>query len=190
MKTNTASDLSLLFQALRFAAHKHRDQRRKGIDAVPYINHPIEVAELLLQVGKIDDPQILAAAILHDTLEDTETSPTELEQAFGVQIRAYVEEVSDDCSLPKATRKALQIEHATQLSAGAKAIKLADKIANVQDITATPPANWPLQRRLEYVDWAAQVVTAVGPINPDLEQHFYATLADAKAKLERIPIHE
>jgi len=184
---SNAQNLARLLHALSFAADKHRDQRRKGVNALPYINHPIEVAELLLQVGNIDDPTILAAAILHDTLEDTETSPAELEQNFGPEIRAYVEEVSDDRSLPKATRKALQIEHAAQLSPGAKVIKLADKIANVRDIANNPPAQWPLRQRREYIDWAAQVVAAVGPVNTALEQCFRATLAHAQTMLQQTP---
>jgi guanosine-3',5'-bis(diphosphate) 3'-pyrophosphohydrolase len=66
---------STLLKAAEFAAHKHRDQRRKNADASPYINHPIAVANVLRNEGGITDPVILAAALLHDTLEDTETTP-------------------------------------------------------------------------------------------------------------------
>ena len=185
MNTDRHMTLELIFQALNFAAHKHRDQRRKGVNAVPYINHPIEVVELLLQVGKIDDPQVLVAAILHDTLEDTDTTVHELEQHFGLQVRHYVEEVSDDKSLSKAHRKALQIEHAAQLSHGAKLIKLADKISNINDIANNPPVNWPLQRRWEYLDWAEQVIAGVSGVNAKLEQHFRTRLAQAKTMLQQ-----
>ena len=183
MKTDHQAALEMLFQALSFAADKHRDQRRKGVDAVPYINHPIEVAELILRVGKIDDPNILAAAVLHDTLEDTETTPTELEQAFGAQVRTYVQEVSDDKTLPKAARKQLQIDHAGQLSNGAKLIKIADKIANINDIAANPPANWPIQRRLEYLEWAEQVVKGVQGINSALEELFSQSIKQARQRV-------
>lgn len=186
MNTDRQITLELLLQALSFAAHKHRDQRRKGVNAVPYINHPIEVAELLLRVGKIQDPEVLAAAVLHDTLEDTETTVQELEQTFGQQVCHYVEEVSDDKTLSKETRKSLQIEHAAHLSPGAKLIKLADKISNVRDIAQNPPANWSLQRRWEYLEWAEQVVAGVTGTNAELEQYFRTTLTQAKARLQQI----
>ena len=186
VNTDHQAALEKLFQALSFAADKHRDQRRKGVDAVPYINHPIEVAELLLRVGKIDDPDILAAAVLHDTLEDTETTPDELEQLFGAQVCRYVQEVSDDKTLPKAARKSLQIEHAGQLSKGAKLIKLADKIANINDIAANPPADWPVQRRLEYLDWAEQVVMGLQGVNSALGELFSCSLAQARQSVQQI----
>ena len=146
-----------LLKALHFAAHKHREQRRKDVEASPYINHPIEVAELLARVGRVNDLVTLQGAILHDTIEDTQTTPAELEAAFGVEVRRVVEEVTDDKRLPKAERKRLQIEHAPHLSMRARQIKLADKIANVRGVTQTPPADWSLARRQEYLDWTEQV---------------------------------
>src|SRR3954468_11522034 len=98
-----------ILKALHFAAKKHRDQRRKDVEALPYINHPIEVAELLARIGNVDDPVTLQGAILHDTIEDTKTAPEELEEMFGPEVRRVVEEVTDDKSLPKAERKRLQI---------------------------------------------------------------------------------
>src|ERR1041385_6616149 len=106
------TELSLILKALRFAADKHTHQRRKDADASPYINHPIAVAEAFCSIGKVSDPIAIVAAILHDTIEDTETSGAELEQYFGAEIRAIVEEVTDDKSLPAETRKRLQVEHA------------------------------------------------------------------------------
>lgn len=160
-----------LLRAVAFAAEKHRDQRRKGAQGSPYINHPIAVAEVLALVGGISDLAALQAAVLHDTIEDTETTPTEIEQAFGAEVRDLVVEVTDDKDLPKQERKRLQIEHAPQLSERAKAIKLADKICNVRDMTHAPP-DWTRERRMEYLRWAARVVAGCRGANPGLERYF------------------
>jgi GTP diphosphokinase / guanosine-3',5'-bis(diphosphate) 3'-diphosphatase len=157
--TNDESgDVGLLLRALEFSADKHRTQRRKDVDASPYINHPIAVAAVLANVGGVRSMPVLCAAVLHDTIEDTETTPEELDAAFGREIRLLVEEVTDDKQLPKDERKRLQIEHAPHLSPAAKHIKLGDKISNIQDVADSPPAKWSGQRRREYLDWAEQVV--------------------------------
>jgi guanosine-3',5'-bis(diphosphate) 3'-pyrophosphohydrolase len=152
------SELALLLKALAFAAHKHRDQRRKDPEASPYINHPIALADVLVNEGGVTDVEVLCAALLHDTVEDTATTPDELAEAFGARIAGIVAEVTDDTRLPKAERKRLQIEHAGALSAQAKLVKLADKICNLRDVAQRPPASWDLQRRREYFDWAKRVV--------------------------------
>jgi len=151
-------DLALLFRALAFAAHKHRDQKRKDAEASPYINHPIALAEVLAGEGGVTDIEVLAAALLHDTIEDTDTSLEELRAEFGERIAGMVAEVTDDQALPKAERKRLQIEHAAGISDGAKLVKLADKICNLRDVADRPPARWDLQRRQEYFEWARQVI--------------------------------
>jgi (p)ppGpp synthase/HD superfamily hydrolase len=179
----TKEPTTLLLATLKFAAHKHSRQRRKDSEATPYINHPIEVAEVLSRVGGITDLPTLQAAILHDTIEDTETSPQELEDHFGQEARLLVQEVTDDKSLPKQERKRLQVEHAPNLSTAAKLIKLADKICNVSEITVTKPADWPLQRKLEYFDWAEKVVAGCRGSNLDLEQHFDAVLKKSREAL-------
>ncbi|MGH8704392.1 MAG: HD domain-containing protein, partial [Burkholderiales bacterium] len=120
----------LLLRALSFAAHKHRDQRRKDAAASPYINHPIALAEVLAIEGEVSDIEVLAAALLHDTIEDTATSGEELRQQFGARIAGIVAEVTDDKTLPKAERKRAQVDHAAHLSAAAKLVKLADKTCN------------------------------------------------------------
>ena len=165
----TVDPIAQLLKALHFAADKHRDQRRKDVEASPYINHPIEVAELLARIGGVTDLITLQGAILHDTIEDTDTSPEELEREFGPEVRRVVEEVTDDKKLPKADRKRLQIEHAPHLSERARQVKLADKISNVRSVTETPPAKWPLARRQEYLDWTEQVVAGLRGCNPALE---------------------
>ena len=165
-------DLSLVLRALSFAAHKHRDQRRLGAEASPYINHPISVANVLVNEGHLADTVIVCAALLHDTLEDTLATVAELEREFGSEITRIVQEVSDDKQLPKALRKRLQIEHAPVLSAPAKLVKLADKICNLRDIAEQPPAQWSLERRQTYFDWAREVVHGLRGVSPVLETAF------------------
>jgi (p)ppGpp synthase/HD superfamily hydrolase len=166
------TDTAFLLRALHFAADKHRFQRRKDPAASPYINHPIAVAELLARVGGVTDSVALVAAILHDTVEDTETTPDELEQHFGREVRLVVEEVTDDKTLPSRDRKRLQIEHAVHASSRAKLVKLGDKIANVLDVTHHAPAEWSRERRLEYLAWAEQVVAGCRGANAALEACF------------------
>jgi GTP diphosphokinase / guanosine-3',5'-bis(diphosphate) 3'-diphosphatase len=174
VKRRPEKDLALLFRALAFAAHKHRDQRRKDAEASPYINHPIALAEILAGEGGVADAEVLAAALLHDTIEDTDTSLEELRAEFGERIAAMVAEVTDDKSLPKAERKRLQIEHAAGISAGAKLVKLADKICNLRDVAERPPAKWDLQRRQEYFEWARRVIDQLRGTHPGLEAVFDA----------------
>lgn len=171
---NIAKDL---LKAVKFAAEKHRDQRRKGVESSPYINHPIQVAELITRVGDVDDLAVLVAAILHDTVEDTETTFEEIETAFGLEIRDMVAEVTDDKSLPKAERKKRQVEHTTRMSDRAKLIKIADKICNVRDVAHSPPEEWDMQRRIDYLKWAGQVVDGCRGTNQHLERYFDETLA-------------
>jgi (p)ppGpp synthase/HD superfamily hydrolase len=175
--------VTTILKALHFAANKHRDQRRKDVEVSPYINHPIEVAELLARVGGVTDIVILQGAILHDTIEDTNTTSEELEAEFGPEVRRVVEEVTDDKRLPKAERKRLQIEHAPHLSARAKQIKIADKISNVQAVTKTPPVDWPMERRREYLDWAENVVAGLRGCNQSLESYYYQVLENGRRVL-------
>ena len=164
--------MNRVISAISFAADKHRNQRRKDIEASPYINHPIALANILANEAGIEDEKVLVAAILHDTIEDTETTAQELADLFGDDVTAIVLEVTDDKSLPKAERKRLQVEHAPTISRRAKLVKLADKIANLRDIAASPPADWPLQRQQEYFDWAKAVVDGLRGIHPTLERIF------------------
>jgi len=169
--------LSLILRALAFAAHKHRDQRRKDPSASPYINHPIALANVLRNEGGIRSAEVICAALLHDTIEDTETTPEEITAAFGPRICAIVQEVTDDKKLPKAVRKHLQIVHAAHASREAKLVKLADKICNLRDIADQAPANWPLARQQQYFDWAKRVVDRLRGVNRRLEAAFDAAYA-------------
>jgi len=171
---NIAQDL---LYAVNFAADKHRDQRRKGVELSPYINHPIQVAELITRVGGVDDLTVLIAAILHDTIEDTETNFDEIENVFGSEVRDLVAEVTDDKSLPKAERKKRQVEHTARISDRAKLIKIADKTCNVRDIAHSPPEDWNMRRRIGYLKWAGQVVDGCRGTNQRLERYFDETLA-------------
>lgn len=169
-----------LLAALRFAAGKHRDQRRKDEDSSPYINHPIAVAEILARVADVSDVVVLQAAVLHDTIEDTETTVEELEAVFGGDVASLVVEMTDDKSLPSEERKRLQVEHAPRLTHRAKLIEIADKICNVTDVTHTPPSRWELDRRREYLDWTERVVAGCRGTNEALERYYDARLAEGR----------
>jgi len=174
----------LILEAIDFAADKHRYQRRKGSDASPYINHPIEVARLLWSIGGVRNPNILAAAILHDTLEDTDAAPAELSTRFGASVLALVRELTDDKTLPQAERKRLQVEHAPHLSFNARLIKIADKTSNVREVGETPPVDWSRQRRSDYLDWADEVIDRIRGTNEALERHYDDVMKEARAKLK------
>ena len=176
------NDLSKLLEAASFAAKRHTGQKRKGSDGEPYINHPLEVANLLANVGNVSDFDILIAAVLHDTVEDTGVTKEELEARFGQKVADYVSEVTDDKSLPKDERKRLQVEHAPHLSHGAKQIKLADKISNIADVTNNPPHDWPHERKVAYVDWGENVVAGLRGANPELEKRFDEIVKQARQK--------
>ncbi len=170
---SSATPADLLRVAL-FAAERHKNQRRKDVEASPYINHPLTVANILANEGGIDDPVVLFAALLHDTIEDTATTWEELEAEFGAEVTGVVLEVSDDTSLSTAERKRLQIERAPIVSGRAKLVKLADKVANLRDLSHRPPAGWPLARKQAYFDWAKAVVDGLRGVNPPLEAAFDA----------------
>ena len=170
IKNEKADDWGRLMDALSFAAVKHQYQKRKD-GKRPYINHVIRVSELLWKIGDIRDINILAAALLHDTVEDTDTTPEELTEKFGAEVCSIVLEVTDDKDLPKQMRKDLQIEHAPHLSREAGQIKLADKICNIEDILLYPP-DWSIERKRKYIVWARKVISRIRGANDRLEQHF------------------
>lgn len=165
------TNLPLIMKALTFSAEKHKNQRQDDAAALPYINHPIALASLLTEVGIIDS-KIICAALLHDTLEDTETTYADLRMHFGRKISDIVLEVSDDKSLPDADRRRLQVANTTVASKSAKLIKLADKICNLRDMINAPPIGWSLARQRDYADWAKEVVDALRGANEKLEKKF------------------
>lgn len=174
----------LLLKAACFAARHHRHQRRKGQSEIPYVNHVLEVSEQIIRIGKYEEINVLLAAILHDTIEDTEATPEDIEQLFGVEVRNLVLEVTDDKSLPKAVRKQKQVEHAPNLSFGAKHIKLSDKISNIREISANPPSEWSKERKLEYIAWGERVVAGLRGTNEHLEKLFDQVVAETRRQVE------
>jgi GTP diphosphokinase / guanosine-3',5'-bis(diphosphate) 3'-diphosphatase len=183
------SDTSLILKALEFAADRHRSQFRKGLDRTPYINHPIQVANLLANDAGETDAVLLAAAILHDVIEDTVDSVKERDELkniisgmFGEEILAVTLEVTDDKTLDKKERKRLQVENASHKSVNAKKLKIADKIMNIRDIAENPPVEWQLERISAYFDWAENVVSGLRGVNKKLEDLFDESLAKGRKK--------
>jgi len=178
----SAAPVLRILEAARFAAEKHAAQKRKGIAAEPYVNHLLEVAELIAASANTLDTDLVAAGLLHDTIEDTATTAEELEQRFGADMAALVLEVTDDKSLPREMRKTLQVQNAPHKSRRAQVIKLADKISNLRSILHSPPADWSAERKREYFAWARAVVDALSAPNPLLKTEFdrvYAQLESA-----------
>lgn len=168
---------AVVLKAALFAAEKHKNQRRKDADASPYINHPLALASVLAVEGCVEDSDVICAALLHDTIEDTNTTAEDLVATFGAKVAAIVLEVTDDKSLEKAVRKEEQVKHAPHISRQAKLVKLADKICNLRDILASPPADWTAVRKSAYFDWAARVVEGLRGVNPSLESIIDGLLA-------------
>ena len=167
-----------------FSADKHQGQVRKDFQGSPYITHPLTVAKVLWEIGGVRETHTLVAAILHDTLEDTRTTPSEIRELFGEDILSIVTEVSDNKSLEKLERKRLQVIHASELSLPAKLIKLGDKLVNCRDILISPPRDWDINRRREYIQWAADVLAQIRGTNAPLEDAFDSMAADAENQLK------
>jgi len=177
----TSEGTRLVIRATHFAAQRHADQRRKGSRREPYVNHLAEVAESLCEATGGGDAALVAAALLHDTIEDTQTSLEELLMLFGEDVAALVMEVTDDKSLPKLERKRLQIVMAPKKSRRAKLLKIADATSNVRALAADPPADWSTERVLDYIAWAEQVIGHCRGLNSELEQAFDAAVSSARA---------
>ncbi len=169
---------SRITDALAFASERHKNQSRKGVGNVPYITHPVAVLKLLSKFGETDT-DLLVSALLHDVVEDTTKNEEEIKdlseiilKSFGENVLITVLEVSDNKSLPVEERKRLQVIHTPKLTDRAKKLKIADKICNILDIKNNPPINWPLERKLRYLDWAKQVVDGARGLNKKLDQYF------------------
>ncbi|XP_056318897.1 guanosine-3',5'-bis(diphosphate) 3'-pyrophosphohydrolase MESH1 [Danio aesculapii] len=177
------SSTAVLLETVNFAAEKHRNQRRKDPEGTPYINHPIGVARILSHEGEITDIEVIQAALLHDTVEDTDTTFEELESVFGATVARIVQEVTDDKSLPKAERKRQQVEHAPHCSHQAKLVKLADKLYNLRDLNRCTPEGWSAQRVQEYFEWASQVVKGIRGTNAAIEEKLQQLFLERGVKL-------
>ena len=179
------SETQRLLVATAFAAEKHRSQTRKDADKTPYINHPIKVALTLMEIGNERDPDLLVAAILHDTIEDTETHPDEILEKFGTRVLDIVLEVTDDKTLTKEERKRLQVSHASKKSLLARKLKLADKICNVDDIINRPPTNWTVERKLQYLKWAEDVLAGLRGVNSGMEAKLEELISNGRSIFNR-----
>lgn len=185
------NDIALILKSLEFAAFRHKGQLRKGEGSTPYINHPIQVANLLANYAGETDPVLISAAILHDVVEDTVNSSLErdelvgeISEIFGEEILLLTLEVTDDKTLDKLERKRLQVENASHKSDRAKKLKIADKIMNLRDLTDNPPSDWSIERITGYFDWAENVVVGLRGINQKLDDKFDEALLKARAKYE------
>jgi (p)ppGpp synthase/HD superfamily hydrolase len=181
------SDILLVTRAWNFSAQHHATQKRKGEAQEPYVNHLAEVAELVAEATRGQDANLVAAAVLHDTIEDTETSFAELRTTFNADIADLVAEVTDDKTLPKALRRQLQIENAAKKSRRAKILKLADKTSNLLSLAKSPPADWNLEERRDYLTFALDVAKGLRGANPWLETQFDTAAAQAEATLVQAP---
>ena len=169
-----------VLKAANAAARWHMHQRRKGEAQEPYINHLLEVAQLVGEATDGRDPNLVIAALLHDAIEDCGVEPEEIATTFGEDVAALVLAVTDDKNLKKEVRKQLQVEGAAHQPRRAKLLKLADKTSNLRAIAASPPANWSVERRLDYVGWARAVVHGLRGVNPWLEARFDAAAETAE----------
>lgn len=176
-----------ILAAAEFAAQKHAGQRRKGAAQEPYINHVIEVARLVAESGEQTDVELIMACLLHDTVEDTDATTEQLAAIFGSDVASLVAEVTDDKSLPKETRKALQVKNAPHKSPRAQTLKVADKISNLRSILVSPPAGWDLERRRQYFEWAKQVVDRLPTANPALKAEFNRIHASFNSSMNSLP---
>jgi guanosine-3',5'-bis(diphosphate) 3'-pyrophosphohydrolase len=172
MPNDSLQTIRELMRAAHFAAARHSEQRRKGAAAEPYVNHLLEVAELVSSALSEPDTNLVIAALLHDTVEDVGVSKEELIANFGQDVADLVMEVTDDKSLPKQERKRLQIVNAPKKTVRAQVIKLADKISNLRAILASPPSDWSVERQRQYFEWARQVVDALSAPHPGLKLEF------------------
>jgi len=176
---NTAAKL---LEAMEFAAEKHKFQRRRGFDKLPYVNHLIKVANILLECGE-QDLDLLLAALLHDTMEDTDATQQEVSSRFGKDVLSLVLELTDDMDLPYNERKQIQVDKASHLSEQAKILKIADKLCNIRDIMLYP-LDWSEQEKLEYIKWSEVVVDQVRGANKKLETLFDQEVKKSKQQLK------
>ena len=176
-----------VLKAADAAARWHVHQRRKGAAAEPYINHLLEVATLVAEATNASEPDLVIAALLHDAIEDQQVPRNIIADTFGDAVARLVEEVTDDKSLPKEVRKQLQVETAPGKSREAKILKLADKISNLKAMAASPPPDWSVRRRLEYVEWARAVAAGLKDASPMLEERLEKAAAEAQRATALMP---
>lgn len=173
---NNQSDVNTILRTLNFAAIAHRDQRRKGLSQVPYINHLIEVAYLMTDVAKVEDCELIQAALLHDVLEDTPVTEEDLHAQFNTRVVELVKTVSDDKKMSLKERRQQQIEHLKHAAIEARLIKLADICSNILSV----PESWNKERKQSYIDWIEQVADLCTVASTPLAQEYIRRLKEAK----------
>jgi guanosine-3',5'-bis(diphosphate) 3'-pyrophosphohydrolase len=172
--------LTGVLDALFFAAKAHKDQRRKS-SGEPYVNHLIEVAQLLASLADVQDQTTLQSAVLHDSVEDTVITGNELQERYGSEVLKLVLQLSDDKSQPKDVRKALTVDKIGSKDPRAQCIKIADLISNLRSL----PDDWPTERQKQYLDWAKAVRNNISVQVPHkLDAMFLQTIEDAGEKLQ------
>lgn len=140
-----AAGLGMILKAARFAAFAHHGQTRKGAGSPPYIIHPMSVAYRLAEAF-VTDPEIITAAILHDTIEDCAVTRADLKREFGARVAGIVDELTIDESLPPEEQRAFRMKKAPTMSADAATVKLADMVTNLDDLIHCPPSHWPAEK--------------------------------------------
>ena len=175
-----------LTDAALFAAHAHRAQTRKGEPSDPYVNHVIEVADRLARATDGSDPELVMAALLHDTVEDCDVTREEIASRFGEGVAVLVMEVTDDRSLPKAERKREQVRHAAHMSDRARMLKIADKTSNLYGVGTMPGVGWPRERRLAYIAWADEVIASCRGLSDALDTAYDEARAFALHNVEEM----
>lgn len=165
--------------AVLYAFRLHDGQVRKDRDQTPYIAHPLRVAERLRAHG-VTDSDLLAAAVLHDTIEDCGTSYERLSAHFGERVAGLVAELTNDKRLPKAESKRQMLEDLPRHSAAARTVKLADRLDNLEDMEGS---DWDLARRRDYVEESALLLSACRGVHPGLEQALEEAMARARRAL-------
>jgi (p)ppGpp synthase/HD superfamily hydrolase len=178
--------LRRITEAFDFAAQAHTGQSRKGQAAEPYVNHVADVAARLARSPSASEAMIIAA-LLHDTVEDTDRTIDEIEVRFGSEVARYVAEVTDDMSLDKVERRRRQVQEAQRKSDGAKRIKLADKASNLTALAGSPPHLWSVERKREYLAWAREVADGLRGVDPLLDREFDEAAARAEKALSQSP---
>ena len=175
--------IRLISEAAELAARRHNGMARKGRGNEPYINHLAEVANLLAAATDGADAELVAAGWLHDVIEDTDTTREELAPKFSDRVASLVVECTDDMSLPKAERRRRQVVDAPKKSAGARLIKIADKISNVGARIHSDPTTEERSDLADYAGWAEQVVAGCRGGNAWLDMKFDDMVRTARASL-------
>jgi (p)ppGpp synthase/HD superfamily hydrolase len=161
-----------VLKAAETAARWHLHQKKKGATQEPFIAHLLEVASLVAEATEGSDPDLVIAALLHDSMEHQEVPRELIANEFGEDVARLVEECTDDRTLAEHERKRLQIANAPEASARAKVIKLADKTSNLRRLSRDPPPDWSVKRRLEYIAWARQVAAGLRGTHEWLDGQF------------------